>query len=356
MKQKILQTYNPMLTETVSFNQEKNALKIIDQTLLPNEIIILELTEPQEIWHAINTLQVRGAPAIGVATAIGLAVTANNINPDSLDDFSKEFHKIKNYLATARPTAVNLFWALNQMSETFQQNQHLTIPQIKTALLQKAEQIKNQDIATCRAIGENGLQLIQNCKTILTHCNAGQLATVKYGTALAPVYIAKEKGINIRVFSDETRPLLQGARLTAFELTSAGIDTTTICDNMAATVIAQNKIDAILVGADRIAKNGDTANKIGTFGLAIIAKEFNIPFYVCAPGSTFDPKTPTGEGIIIEERPKSEIKDLWYKKTMVPLEADVYNPAFDVTPHKYITAFITETGIYSPADLKNIIF
>lgn len=354
MKKQILQSYNILSTETVSFNDNRTALKIIDQTRLPNEIVILEITELRDIWHAINTLQVRGAPAIGVAAAIGLAVTAAQIQTASSAEFAKEFRAAKDYLATARPTAVNLFWALDQMNDTFLNNIEKPIPAIKKILADKAESIKNQDIATCRAIGENGFPLIKNCRAVLTHCNAGQLATVKYGTALAPLYIAKEKGVTIPVFSDETRPLLQGARLTAFELTSAGIPTTTVCDSMAASLLAAGKADAVITGADRIAKNGDTANKIGTFGLAVLAHEFNIPFYVAAPTNTIDFATPSGKDIKIEERDGEEIKSLWYEKPMVPPQAKTYNPAFDVTPARYITAIITEAGVFQPHNLEKI--
>ena len=351
---KKLQSYNILDTETVGFNSDRTALKIIDQTKLPNEIVILEITELEDIWHAINTLQVRGAPAIGVAAAIGLAVAAQQFETSDFVRFVRDFRKAKKYLATSRPTAVNLFWALEQMNGVILDNPEKDVKTIKKMLLDKAEDIKNQDIATCRAIGEKGFPLIKNCRAVLTHCNAGQLATVKYGTALAPIYIAKEKGITIPVFSDETRPLLQGARLTAFELTSADIPTTTICDSMAAYVIAAGKVDAVITGADRIAKNGDTANKIGTLGLAVLAKEFNIPFYIAAPTNTIDFQTADGQSIKIEERSGEEIKSLWYKSPMVPPQAQTFNPAFDVTPAKYITAIITEGGVFQPHNLEGI--
>ncbi|MGI5825089.1 MAG: S-methyl-5-thioribose-1-phosphate isomerase [Bacillota bacterium] len=354
MRKTKLSQYNLLTTETAGFNADRTALQIIDQTLLPNEIVILEINELQEIWQAINILQVRGAPAIGVAAAIGLAVIANRIKAADLADFKLQFNRAKAYLATARPTAVNLFWALEQMADAVSTYRGTDIAEIKKILLEKAESIKNADITTCRAIGENGFPLIKDCRGILTHCNAGQLATVKYGTALAPIYIAKKKGIVIPVFSDETRPLLQGARLTAFELTSAGIPTTAICDNMAATVMAQGKVDAVIVGADRIAANGDTANKIGTLGTAVLAKEFNIPFYIAAPTNTIDFQTPNGDSIIIEERSPLEVKELWYRRPLIPEKAEIYNPAFDVTPARYITAFITEKGVFQPEALMQI--
>ncbi len=354
MNQHILTHYDLLATETVAFSADGDALTILDQSRLPNEIVLLDLTTPEEIWKAIHTLQVRGAPAIGVAAAIGMAVTAAAIPARDFAEFWREFQRQKNYLATARPTAVNLFWALEQMEQVVRTEQNAPVPQIKIALREAAETIKNQDIATCRAIGEHGFPLIQNCRRLLTHCNAGQLATVKYGTALAPIYIAKERGFTLEVFSDETRPLLQGARLTAFELTAAGIPTTTLCDNMAAGLMAEGKIDAVLVGADRIAANGDTANKIGTLGVAVLARHFRVPFYVCAPTNTIDFQTPTGEEIPIEERSEAEVRSLWYRRPMVPAAAKIYNPAFDVTPADLITAIITEKGVFSPRELSRL--
>ena len=217
---------------------------------------------------------------------------------------------------------------------------------------QKAQELHDRDIAVCRAIGENGAPLLKNCKRVLTHCNAGRLATVKYGTALAPIYIAKEQGQSLSVYADETRPLLQGARLTAYELCEAGIDTTVLCDNMASYVMGRGLVDAVLVGCDRVAANGDTANKIGTSGLAVLASFYRIPFYVCAPFSTIDLKTETGKDIPIEMRDGEEIRSLWYQKPMLPENAKTLNPAFDITPHKLITAFITEKGVLQPKDFS----
>ena len=354
MNLRTLTHYDLLATETVAFSAEGDALTILDQSRLPNEIVLLDLTKPKEIWEAIHSLQVRGAPAIGVAAAIGIAVTASTIPARNFSEFWQEFRRQKEYLATARPTAINLFWALEQMEQVVLTNQNVPVSQIKAALREAAETIKNQDIATCRAIGEHGFPLIQNCRRLLTHCNAGQLATVKYGTALAPIYIAKERGLTMEVFSDETRPLLQGARLTAFELTAAGIPTTTLCDNMAAGLMADGKIDAVLVGADRIAANGDTANKIGTLGVAVLAHHFHVPFYVCAPTNTIDFQTPTGKEIPIEERNETEVRSLWYRQPMVPAAAKIYNPAFDVTPAELITAVITEKGAYPPRALSRL--
>ena len=348
MKRRRLNQVNLWELETVSLNQTGTALVIIDQTKLPNVVEELELTSQEEIWQAIHLLQVRGAPAIGVAAAGGIYLAAREILTEDYQEFAALFAERKAYLASARPTAVNLFWALNRMEQVVKSNGSLSVAQIKQKLWQEAETIKQEDIAVCRRIGEEGFPLIQHCSGVLTHCNAGQLATVRYGTALAPIYVAKEHGLALRVFADETRPLLQGARLTAFELTSAGVDTTVICDNMAATVMSQGLVQAVLVGADRIAANGDVANKIGTHGVAILAKHFGIPFYVCAPCSTIDLNCPQGSAIPIEERKPTEITELWYQKPMAPAAAKVFNPAFDVTPAALITALITEKGVCRP--------
>ena len=234
------------------------------------------------------------------------------------------------------------------MAKSFEAVKHKPIPEIVAALHQAAEEIKSGDTEICRRIGQHGATLLKEGMGILTHCNAGALAATRYGTALAPTYIAQEQGINLRVFADETRPVLQGARLTAFELYHANIDVTLICDNMAATVMSKGLVDAVFVGCDRVAANGDTANKIGTYGVAVLAKNFGIPFYVCAPLSTIDVATKTGAEIIIEERDHAEITDLWYTQPMAPKGVKVYNPSFDVTPASYITAFITENGILHP--------
>ncbi len=334
--------------ETVTLDEDTKTLLILDQTLLPNECQMLRLSKLEDIWQAIYRLQVRGAPAIGVAGAIGLYVVANQIQTDQFDDFYRKFSRVKEYLATARPTAVNLVWALSRMDKIVFQNRDQSIPQIKELLLAEAKAIRAEDEQICHQIGEHGLTLLKDGDGILTHCNAGQLATSRYGTALAPIHLGKERGMRFHVYADETRPLLQGARLTAFELCADGIDTTLICDNMASTVMRQGKIQAVLVGCDRVAANGDTANKIGTSGVAILAKYYGIPFYVCAPTSTIDLNCPDGGKIPIEERPATEVTELWYAKRMAPKEVKVYNPAFDVTDASLITAFITEKGVIYP--------
>ena len=343
-----------MQGETVRLDRESNRLLIVDQTCLPNEKVVLELQTLDEMVVAIQTLQVRGAPAIGVAAALGLSVLAGESRETSAEKFKAEFLKNADAIKRARPTAVNLAWAVGQMREVLQENPDAPVPVLKELLYQKAQALHDTDVAVCRAIGENGAPLLKNCKRVLTHCNAGRLATVKYGTALAPVYVAKEQGHSLSVYADETRPLLQGARLTAYELCEAGIETTVICDNMASYVMRKGLVDAVLVGCDRVAANGDTANKIGTSGVAILAKYYHIPFYVCAPFSTIDLNTETGKDIPIEMRDGEEIRSLWYQKPMVPAAARTLNPAFDITPHELVTAFITEKGVLQPEDFKTV--
>ena len=343
-----------MQGETVRLDRESNRLLIVDQTCLPNEKVVLELQTLNEMVVAIQSLQVRGAPAIGVAAALGLSVLAGESRETSAEKFKAEFLKNADALESARPTAVNLAWAVGQMREVLQENPDAPVLVLKELLYQKAQALHDADVAACRAIGENGAPLLKNCKRVLTHCNAGRLATVKYGTALAPVYVAKEQGHRLSVYADETRPLLQGARLTAYELCEAGIETTVICDNMASYVMGKGLVDAVLVGCDRVAANGDTANKIGTSDVAILAKYYHIPFYVCAPFSTIDLNTETGKDIPIEMRDGEEIRSLWYQKPMVPENAKTLNPAFDITPHELVTAFITEKGVLQPEDFKTV--
>jgi methylthioribose-1-phosphate isomerase len=331
--------------ETVALDDKKHALVIIDQTKLPYETKILELTEQEDIWNAIYLLQVRGAPAIGVAAAFGLYLAARDMTEDSYEEFYKEFLKAKAYLDSARPTAVNLSWALNRMDAVVQMNKEKSIAEIKKNLHDESIAIKKEDIWVCKMIGEYGLSLVKPGDGLLTHCNAGQLATSKYGTATAPMYLGQERGYNFRIFADETRPLLQGARLTAYELHESGMDVTLICDNMSATVMKKGWINAVFVGCDRVAANGDTANKIGTSVVAAVAKRYGVPVYICAPTSTIDLNTKTGEDIHIEERPANEITEMWYEKRMAPEGVKVFNPAFDVTDHDLIDGIITEYGI-----------
>lgn len=341
---------NIMNVETAAISDGGDALLIIDQTQLPNKTEILRLSDQKSIWDAIYLLQVRGAPAIGVAAAYGIYLAARDIarTSDSFDEFYTEFKNAKDYLDSARPTAVNLSWALNRMENAVLNNREKSVKEIVDILRKEADLIKEEDTRVCRKIGEYGLTLLKPGMGILTHCNAGQLATSKYGTATAPIYLGEEQGYKFKVFCDETRPLLQGARLTAYELYSSGVDTTLICDNMAPSVMKNGWINACFVGCDRVAANGDTANKIGTSGVAIDAKYYGIPFYVCAPTSTIDMSCKTGDDIHIELRPDFEVTEMWYKERMAPDGVKVYNPAFDVTAAENITAIITEYGIAYP--------
>lgn len=377
--------------ETVDLDLETDELVIIDQTLLPGKTEIIRLKTAQEIWDAIYLLRVRGAPAIGVAAAMGIYIlakqiaveknmldrtngagqseiknvareetlnneqikTLNNEQPETqnasqleiFEIFYAEFVKQKDFLNSARPTAVNLSWALERMDRLCQSMKGKTVADIIVSLQKEAIEIKNEDIRVCKAIGEYGLSLVKPGDGILTHCNAGQLATCKYGTATAPIYLGHERGYNFKVFADETRPLLQGARLTAYELHSAGVDVTLICDNMASTVMKNGWINAVFVGCDRVAANGDAANKIGTSGVAAIAKYYGVPVYICAPTSTIDMNTPTGTEIKIEQRPAEEVTEMWYKERMAPDGVKVFNPAFDVTDHELIAGIVTEYGV-----------
>ncbi|MCH5260276.1 MAG: S-methyl-5-thioribose-1-phosphate isomerase [Lachnospiraceae bacterium] len=339
------QDKNIMAYETVALDDENNALVILDQTKLPSSTKLVNLHTAQEIWDAIYLLKVRGAPAIGVAAAFGIYLLAKGIEAQDYDTFYREFCRQKEYLNSARPTAVNLSWALNRMEQVCVDNKDLPVSEIKQRLKEAAIAIKEEDIRVCKAIGEHGLTLVKPGDGILTHCNAGQLATCKYGTATAPIYLGQERGYNFRVFADETRPLLQGARLTAYELQASGVDVTLICDNMSATVMRNGWVNAVFVGCDRVAANGDTANKIGTSVVATVAKRYNVPFYVCAPTSTIDMNTPTGADITIEQRPAHEVTDMWYEKPMAPAGVKVFNPAFDVTDHDLITGIVTEYGV-----------
>ena len=337
---------------TVGFDTVNNKAVFIDQTLLPTEYKEISTDDYNEIFDAIKFLKVRGAPQIGVFTAIGLAVLMNKSTANIYENLFAELKTYCEKLVLCRPTAVNLKWATEKMLSVAEKS---NAEDFKVNLSNQALKMIEEDIAICRKIGEYGAELIKNCNSVLTHCNAGRLATVKYGTALAPIYVAKENGHNLKVYADETRPLLQGARLTAFELCDASVDTTVICDNMASFVMKNGLVDAVLVGCDRVALNGDTANKIGTSGVAILAKHYNIPFYVCMPFSTFDKNISTGDDIVIEMRNSDEIGEMWYEKRMIPQNAKTLNPAFDVTDHSLITAFITEKGVIIPEDIKNFI-
>ncbi|MDT3415803.1 methylthioribose-1-phosphate isomerase [Brevibacillus aydinogluensis] len=331
---------------------QDDALVLLDQTRLPVETIYLTLTTAQEVWAAIRHLQVRGAPAIGMAAAYGLYLGIRNSDANDFDTFWQHLSEQADYLGTSRPTAVNLFWALDRIKARVQRESGKPVAELKAAVLNEALSIQREDAEVCRRIGEHLLTLLKDGMGILTHCNPGALATAAYGTATAPLYLAKERGWNLKVYADETRPVLQGARLTAYELQQAGIDVTLICDNMAAMVMAQGKVQAVIVGTDRVAANGDVANKIGTYGVAVLAHAHGIPFYVAAPLSSIDLDTPTGADIPIEERPAEEITH-GLGKQVAPDGIKVYNPAFDVTPARYITAIVTENGIYKPDEIRN---
>lgn len=334
--------------DTVALDDAASALIIIDQTKLPNALELLHLRTQSEIWEAIRALKVRGAPAIGVAAAFGLYLAAKEIRTENDEDFFARFRAARDYLNSSRPTAVNLSWALDRMMAAALVERAAGIASVKRRLLTEARAIQAEDIEICRRIGEHGLSLLKPGAGIITHCNAGKLAAGRDGTATAPMYLGQKRGYGFHVFCDETRPLLQGARLTAFELMSAGIDVTLIGDGMAASVMRNGWADAVITGCDRVAANGDAANKIGTLPLAIAAKRFGIPFYICAPSSTIDMDTARGKEIEIERRAPEELTEMWYEKRMAPENVKVFNPAFDVTDADLITAIITERGILRP--------
>jgi methylthioribose-1-phosphate isomerase len=331
----------------ITMKYENNTLVLLDQTLLPAQSVYLELKTVQGVYDAIYKMQVRGAPAIGICAAYGLVIAAKAAPKADYGMFMESFLKDADYLASSRPTAVNLFWAIERMKNVALSGKGQPVSEVVNALENEASSIEDEDAATNRKIGENLLSLLHDGDTVLTHCNAGILATSRYGTALSPFYLAKEKGMDIKVYADETRPFLQGSRLTAYELYESGIDVTVICDNMAAMVMSKGYIDAIIVGCDRVARNGDTANKIGTLNLSILAQYFKIPLYIAAPTSTIDMNCPTGKDIPIEERDRLEVicrDGIW----TAPKDVKVFNPAFDVTPAENITAIVTEKGIAYP--------
>jgi methylthioribose-1-phosphate isomerase len=340
------------MLQTISWTGD--AVRLLDQTRLPTETVYVEITDERQMWDAIKRLVVRGAPAIGVAAAFGVYLGVRQVA--ELPEFEPRLKQACDYLATSRPTAVNLFWAIDRIYKhaTVHPTYRATPPELLTILKQRilddALLMLDEDNRVCRAIGEHGAKLLSEFVggreriELLTHCNAGGLATVQYGTALAPIYVGTERGMKFHVFADETRPLLQGSRITAYELHQNGIPVTVICDGMAAAVMSQGKVDAVIVGTDRVAANGDVANKIGTHGVAILAKHFGIPFLVAAPTSSIDLSLPTGKQIPIEERAASEVSCGMGKQT-APTDVDVYNPAFDVTPSELVTAIVTEHGV-----------
>ncbi len=347
--------------DTVDIDLEELSVTAIDQRLLPGEVRLLSLKTKEEIYDAIKTLAVRGAPAIGVCAALGMYVVSARMSDahPSDEDFIRAYLDASAYIDSSRPTAVNLSWALRRMKECLFKEYGISDEgaspstsrprgEVLEVLKNEAVAIRDQDIEMCRKIGEYGVELIHEGDGILTHCNAGRLATVRYGTATSPMYLAHERGMDIHVFCDETRPLLQGARLTSYELFSAGIDTTVICDGMSASLMRDGRIQMVIVGCDRVAANGDVANKIGTSMVAAAAHYYGVPFYVAGPGSTIDLSTPTGRDIVIEQRDGLEVTDMCYKAPMAPKGVGVYNPAFDVTDASLIAGIITERGILRP--------
>lgn len=330
---------------TVRLSEDGGAVEIIDQTLLPTTIKYLRLEKAEDIWEAIFSLRVRGAPAIGVAAGFGMYVLAQQISDEDYDVFLGEMERIGAYLDSSRPTAVNLSFAVKRMLAVVHNHTGLVKPQLLPLLKAECMAIYNEDRAMCRAISENGLTLVKSGDGILTHCNAGALAATEYGTGLGTLLLGKELGYEFKVFTDETRPLLQGARLTSFELNHAGIDVTLICDNAASLLMKQGKINACFVGCDRVAANGDTANKIGTRSVAVNAKYHGVPFYVFCPSSTIDFSCRSGDDIVIEERSGDEIKTMFFERPVAEPEVKCFNPAFDVTDAELITAIITEKGI-----------
>jgi methylthioribose-1-phosphate isomerase len=327
-------------------------LRLLDQTRLPGEVVHKDCRTVEDVWESIRSLRVRGAPAIGVAAAFGVIL---GVRESGLESVAHDLEKACEHLATSRPTAVNLFWALDRMREVAHRRSRMlpSAKALRMELLIEAQAIQKEDVAMCHAIGRHGASLVPDGGGVLTHCNAGGLAAAEYGTALAVLYAASEAGRKFSVFVDETRPLLQGARLTAWELLQNGIDATLICDNMAGQVMREGRVKLVVVGADRIAANGDTANKIGTYGVAVLARAHDIPFYVAAPSSTFDLSLPTGDSIPIEQRDPREITHGFGSAT-APVGIGVYNPAFDVTPAELIAGIVTERGVIRRVNEENI--
>ena len=327
------------------------AVRILDQSRLPEKIEFLDCRDYQTVARAIRELRVRGAPAIGVTAAMGIALGAQPLTANGYDEFAKGVTGICEHLAATRPTAVNLFWAIERMKRTLAGLRGQPVVEIKRRLLEESQRILDEDIAMNRALGRHGAALVKDGQTILTHCNAGALATAGYGTALGVVRAAWEQGKKIRVLADETRPVLQGARLTVWELMQDQIPVTLITDSMAGALMRRGLIHLCLVGADRIAANGDVANKIGTYSVAVLAKAHGLPFYVAAPYSTIDLATPSGDQIPIEQRKPQEVTSICGGPPVAPLGAEVLNPAFDVTPAEFVTAIITERGVFKPGEL-----
>ena len=339
--------------DNVKLNEDETEVVYIDQTQLPNRLIYLSTNDEKECYKAIKELKVRGAPCIGIFAGYAMYVTAQKNRELSYSDFKSRMHEIREYLYSSRPTAVNLGWALDRIERVIEDNKALSVPEIVALIGQEAKNIHQEDMDMCDRISEYGLSLLKDGDGVLTHCNAGPLAT-SHGTAQGPFFLAKKKGMNIHVFADETRPLLQGARLTSYELQKAGVDVTLICDNMASIVMKQGWIQACFVGCDRIAANGDVANKIGTSGVAILANYYGIPVYSLGPTSTIDMNCPDGDHIPIELRDPDEIKEKFYAEPMALKEVKCYNPSFDVTDHTLLTGIVTEKGIVYPPFDENL--
>ena len=337
-----------MQLENVRLGEDGGSVVILDQTLLPNEEKYITLTTPEQCWEAIHSLRVRGAPAIGIFAGYAVYVLARQYENLKYDEFRAKFRELKEYLNSSRPTAVNLSWALERMERVVLSKEDECVCGILSALERECRAIHEEDMEMCRKISEYGLSLLKKGDGILTHCNAGPLATSRYGTAIGPMLLGAEQGMQFKVFADETRPLLQGARLTSYELHKAGVDVTLICDNMASIVMKNGWVQMCFVGCDRVAANGDFANKIGTSGVAILAKHYGIPFYTLGPTSTIDMNCPDGAHIPIEERDPNEIREKFYEKPMALSGVKCYNPAFDVTDHTLLTGIITEKGICYP--------
>jgi methylthioribose-1-phosphate isomerase len=330
-------------------------VKLIDQTRLPQSLEYIYIDNIKDLWQAIKKLQVRGAPALGAVGALGMYLGIRDSKAEDFRSFSKELDSAARYLSNSRPTARNLFWGIEKACDIALKNKGESIENVKRLILSEALNIIEEDKTSCRKIGSYGAGLFKDGETILTICNAGILATIDYGTALGVIYRAKEEGKRLKVYACETRPLLQGLRLTAWELKKKGVDVTIICDNMAAALMQQGKIDKVIAGADRVASNGDTANKIGTYNLAILSKYHGVPFYVAAPASTFDLTISRGKDILIEERSPKEVRSIVPRaKDAAPLGVKIFNPAFDVTENNLITAIITDKGIIRPPYHKNI--
>ncbi len=338
----------------IRLSPDGDRLVILDQSLLPGEARYIELSTAGEMYEAIKSLRVRGAPAIGIFAGFAMYVLSRGMSKENCAEFEREFFEKSAYLNSSRPTAVNLSWALRRMESAVRQGAELSAAALEARLLAEAQAILDEDIAMCRSISEHGLSLLNPGDGVLTHCNAGPMATSRYGTAIGPLILGAERGIPLRAFADETRPLLQGARLTSYELQNAGVDVTLICDNMASMVMKNGWVQFCFVGCDRVAANGDTANKIGTSGVAILAKHYGIPFYVLGPTSTIDLDCPSGAQIEIEQRDGEEIRSLWYSRPMAPEGVRCYNPAFDVTNHELISGIITEKGICRPPYTRSL--